>query len=168
MLRRVGVALLVLGLLAAGIRWLVLTLESDESKIRRAIADAAEGFDDTRVGPILDVLAREFEDETSGFRRDDLRAALAAAFFQEKDPETRGFPWRCVIDADAIEITVESGDPDRAVVAFPGRIVAARGDDPREAWSFRVEGRMEERDDGWCFVTTTHTTLKGSARLRGR
>ncbi|MCY2958815.1 MAG: hypothetical protein NTY35_01520 [Planctomycetota bacterium] len=168
MLRRIGIALVVLGLLAAGVRMLVLKLASDATKIRWAIQDAAEGFSEARMDPVLAVLAREFRDETSGFGREDLRGALAGAFFGEKDPETKGFPYRCEIADEAIQIEVVKGEPDRATVSFPGKLVDARGGTRREAWSFQVEGRMEERPEGWCFMTTTHETLEGSFRLRAR
>jgi len=168
MIRRIGIALVVIGLLAVGVRFLVQTLASDETKIRWAIADAVEGFADARANPVLALLARDFRDQTSGFTREDIRGPLAAVFFQEKDPETKGFPYRLEIAEEAIEIEVSKGEPDSADVSFPGLIVDTRAGGRREAWSFRVEGRMEERDDGWCFVTTTHETLDGSFRLTRR
>jgi len=165
-MRKFGLALVVLGLLAVGVRWLIRTLSSDETKIRVAIEDACEGFGEKRMDPILDVLARDFQDQPSGFDREDVRRAVAAAFFQEKDPETKGFPYRCEVDPAAIEIQLVKGDPDRATVEFPGTIVDVRGGGRREGWSFRLTGQMEEREDGWCFVTTEHKTLGGSYRLR--
>jgi hypothetical protein len=167
-MRRIGLALVVLGLLAAGARWLVHALTSDETKIRVAIEEACEGFGDKRMDPILAVLARDFRDETSGFGREDVRGAVAGAFFGEKDPETKGFPFRCEIDPQAIEIQLVKGDPDRATVALTGTVVDLRGGTRREAWSFQLTGRMEERDDGWCFVTTEHRTTGGNYRLRSR
>jgi hypothetical protein len=166
MMRKLGLALVALGLLFVGIRWAIRALSSDETKIRVAIEDACEGFGEKRMDPILDVLARDFRDEPSGRDREDVRRALVAAFFQEKDPATKGFPFRCEIDPEAIEIQLLKGDPDRATVTFPGTIVDVRGGGRREAWSFRLTGQMEEREDGWCFVTTQHKTLEGSYRLR--
>ena len=168
MLRKIGLALVALGLLAVLVRTVVRMLRSDETRIRQAIQDAAGGFGDARMDPILDVLARDFVDETSGFRREDLRAALASAFFSEKDPETRGFPYRLEIADDALAIRVEKGEPDRATATFPGVVVDVRGGARREAWSFTVEGHLEEREDGWQFVTSTHETTGGSVRLRAR
>jgi len=168
MMRKIGIALVVLGLSAVLARFLVHTLAADETKIRWAIADAAEGFGEARMDPVLDVLAHDFSDETSGFRREDLRAALASAFFSMKDPKTKGFPYSCEILPDTFEIAVTTGEPDSATVSCTCRIVDTTGGEQREAWSFRVEGRMEERDDGWCFVATTHETLVGSMRLRAR
>ncbi len=168
MLRKIGIALVVLGLLAVGVRYLVLTLVSDETKIRWAIQDAAEGFGNARANPVLELLARDFEDQPSGYKREDIRGPLAAVFFQEKDPETKGFPYRLEIADEAIQIVVVKGEPDSATVSFPGKIVDTRGGKRRDAWSFEIEGRMEEREDGWCFVTTTHRTLDGSFRLRAR
>lgn len=166
MIRKLGLGLVLLGLLSVGVRWLFRTLSSDETKIRVAIEEACEGFGEKRMDPILALLARDFRDETSGFEREDVRATIAGAFFTEKDPATKGFPYRCEVDPAAIEIQLVKGDPDRATVTFPGTVVDVRGGGRREAWSFRLEGQMEERDDGWCFVTTEHRTLEGSYRLR--
>jgi hypothetical protein len=167
-LRKIGIALVVVGLLAVAIRSLVLALTSEETKIRWAIQDAADGFRDARMDPILTVLTREFRDETSGFGREDLRAALAGAFFGEKDPKTKSFPYRCEIADDSIHVVLTPGEPARASVTFPGQIVDTRNDSRREAWSFTVEGQMEVRGGSWCFVTTTHATVAGSVRLRAR
>lgn len=168
MLRKIGLALVVIGLAAVLVRTLVLKLASDETKIRWAIHDAAEGFGEARMDPVLAVLARDFRDEPAGYTREDLRGALAALFFSEKDPATKGFPYRCEIAADAIRIEVAEGEPDRATVSLAATIVDVRGGTRRDAWSFEVEGRMEERDDGWCFVKSAHTTTGGSLRLRAR
>ncbi len=165
-MRNFGLALVVVGLLAVGVRLLLRALSSDETKIRVAIEDACEGFGEKRMDPILAVLARDFRDEPSGRDREDVRRAVAAAFFQEKDPETRGFPYRCEVDPKAIEIQLVKGDPDRATVTFPGTVVDVRSGGRREAWSFQLTGQMEEREDGWCFVTTEHKTLEGSYRPR--
>lgn len=165
-LRKIGIALVVVGLLVAGVRSLVLALTADATKIRWAIRDAADGFGAARMDPVLVVLAREYREETVNFTREDLRGALASAFFGEKDPETKSFPYRCEIADASIEVEVEPGEPKQARVAFPATIVDARGDSRRVAWSFRIAGRMEERADGWCFVRSTHETLSGSSRLR--
>ncbi len=168
MLRKIGIALVLIGLLAVGVRSLVLALTSDATKIRWAIQDAAEGFGAARMDPVLAVLAREYREETGNFTREDLRGALASAYFGEKDPETKAFPYRCEITDASIDVVVEPGEPKHAQVAFPATIVDTRGDERRVAWSLRVEGRMEERTDGWCFVQSTHETLSGSSRLRAR
>ncbi len=168
MMRRIGIALVAAGLVAALARYLVHALAADETRILWAIQDAAEGFGEARMDPVLDVLSRDFVDETSGFRREDLRGALASVFFTEKDPKSKGFPYRCEISADSVTIAIEKGEPDRALVTLAAQIVDTRGDDRREAWTVQIGGRMEEREDGWCFVATTHETLAGSMRLRAR
>ena len=100
-MRRIGLALVALGILAVLARVLVRALASDETKIRRAIQDAAEGFGAARMDPILDVLAREFVDETSGFRREDLRARLLRA--------ARRQAARGPVVVPGVEVTTEHG-----------------------------------------------------------
>jgi hypothetical protein len=167
-LLRVGLCLLAAGLLWLGGRWLVRALSSDEARITRAIEDACAGFGDARMDPVLSALAPDFRDETSGFDRADLHAALASAFFQEKDPATRAFPYRAEVDPATLTIQVQRGAPDTAEVGLVATIVDVRGGGRREAWRFRLAGRMEERDQGWCFVRAEHRTLAGSLRLTPR
>jgi hypothetical protein len=165
---RIGVGIAAAGALWLAGGWLVRALASDETRIRLALERACEGFDAARVDPVLDVLAPDFQDGTTGFQRADVHAALSAAFFQEKDPDTRAFPYRVEVDFGGASIEIEPGEPDAARVAFTATVVDVRGGERREAWSFQVEGRMEEREQGWCFVEMTQRTVSGSPRLRSR
>src|SRR3984885_8456734 len=80
MLRKIAIALIAVAIAWFGGRALVHALASDETKIRWKLEDACEGFSNARMSPILDFLAHEFVDETSGYHRDDVRAAVAGAF----------------------------------------------------------------------------------------
>ncbi len=163
---RFGIALMALALLWLGGRALLDTFASDETKIRDAIEDARDGFDRTRMDPVLALLAGDFEDETSTYRREDLRAGLAAVFFQAKDPATKRFPFRAVIDPDSVTIAVQPGEPKSAQVSIPLAIHDVRGGGDRVAWRVQIEAGFEERDGDWKLVRTRHTTREGRFRLQ--
>lgn len=163
---RIGIGLLVLALLWIGGRALVDALASDETKIRRRIETACEGFDDTRMDPLLELLARDFQDETSGFDRANVREGVAAIFFQAKDPATKGFPYRARLLPDSLDVVVEPDEPPRARVRFTIEVVDTRGGGERAAWSAEIDGAFVDGDDGWQMRRSTHTTTKGNWRLR--
>jgi len=163
MVRKVGLLLIGVSVLLLGGRALLRALASDESKIRMRLEEACEGFGDARMNPILEFLARDFVDETSGFHRDDVRGAVAAAFFQEKDPQTKKFPYRAEVVPETLTVAVEA---ESARVAFVIRIVNTAGDARRTAWEFAVDGTMRDGDDGWQLARCTHDTRSGSSRLR--
>ena len=145
-------------LLWIGGRALVHALASDETRIRWLVEDMAEGFGRTRTGAILEGLEKGFVDETSGVDRETLRGMLAHFFLTEKDPATKRFPWR-------VEATIESLVVERpaATCEVLARFFELRGEEEEErpGWTIRVEGRLEDGEDGWRFVRTSHETLEG-------
>jgi hypothetical protein len=163
---RLGLGLLVAALLWIGGRALVDALASDESKIRGRIETACEGFGNTRMDPVLELLARDFQDETSGFDRSDVREGVAAIFFQAKDPATKGFPYRARLVPDSLDIAVEAAEPPRARVRFTVEVLDTRGGNERIAWSAAIDGAFVEGEDGWQMRRSTHTTTQGNWRLR--
>lgn len=163
---RLGLGLLVAALLWIGGRALVDALASDETKIRRRIETACEGFGDTRMDPVLDLLARDFVDETSGFERANVREGVAAIFFQSKDPQTKGFPYRARLVPESLDVAVEPSDPPEARVRFTVEVVDTRGGGERTAWSAAIDGAFVDGEDGWQMRRSTHTTTKGNWRLR--
>lgn len=165
-MRRIALALVVVALAWIGGRTLLDVLRSDEDKIRIRLEAACEGFGDARMNPILDFLARDFVDETSGFHRDDVRAAVASAFFSEKDPETKAFPYRASVVPESLAIHVAEPDHASAEIRFSIRITDTRGGKERAAWEFALEGTMADGDDGWQLRNATHDTLSGNWKLR--
>jgi hypothetical protein len=147
-------------------RAIVHALASDETKIRWKIEAACQGFDDTRMNPILDLLAKDYREETLGFSREDVRSAVASIFFSEKDPQTKRFPYRVELVAEDLVIEVEKPDAKRARVALHARILDTRDGAKRNAWEFRVTGTLEKYPDGWQLATSTQETVAGSFRLR--
>lgn len=165
-MRRIALALIVVALAWLGGRALFDALRSDEAKIRARLEGACEGFSEARMNPILEFLAPQFVDETSGFHRDDVRAAIASAFFQEKDPATKRFPYRATVVPETLAIAVAEPDGGTADVRFSIRITDTRGGNERTAWEFALKGSMREGDDGWQLVQASHDTASGSWKLR--
>ena len=166
MFRKIGLLLVGVSVLLIGGRAVLRALASDETKIQLKLEEACEGFSDARMNPILEFLARDYVDETSGFHRDDVRGAVAAAFFQEKDPTTKKFPFRASVVPDTLKIEVDKYGSKSAKITFVVRITDTKGGQERNAWEFSVDGTMKDGDDGWQLATSSHDTRSGSARLR--
>lgn len=165
-MRKLGFALVAFGLLWLGGRALMRALASDEDKITARLEAACEGFGATRMNPILEFLAPTFVDETSGFHREDVRAGIASAFFGERDPETKGFPYRAAVVPESVVIHIAQPEAKTAEITFTIRITDTRDGAERTAWEFVMKGTMTNADDGWQLSRATHDTASGSWKLR--
>jgi hypothetical protein len=164
-LRKIAFGLMALAVLWFGGRVLVHALASNETLIRWKLEDACEGFNDARMSPILDFIARDFLDQSSGAHRDDVRAGAAAAFFTEKDPKTRAFPLRAHVVPDTLAITIDEADKKQAQMRCTIRIVDTSGGGERVVWEFRLNGRLFDGDDGWQLVESRREDDKGDFRM---
>ena len=78
--------LLLLGALLAlwlGGRALYVALASPQKKIRWRLEEMVEGFNETRMRPVLGGIAADFVDRTSEITREDLQRTLAWMFLNE-------------------------------------------------------------------------------------
>jgi hypothetical protein len=157
MLRKIAFALIALAVLWTGGRALVHALASDETLIRWKFEDACEGFDHTRMSPILDFIAHDFVDQQTGSRRDDIRAGVASVFFSEKDPVTRKFPLRAQVVPETLSIAVDPTDKKSAQLRCTLRIVDTSGGKERLFKEFALVGKLKNGDDGWQLVETTRS-----------
>jgi hypothetical protein len=165
MLRKITIALIAVAVVWLGGRALVHALVSDETKIRWKLEDACEGFSNARMSPILDFLAHEFVDETSGYHRDDVRASVAGAFFTEKDPQTKKFPYRAIVVPDTLAIELDKTTKGSANLHCTIRITDVRGGKDRAALEFGLIGKMANGDDGWQLVSSVCEKKLGNWKL---
>jgi len=151
----------VASVLAALVLWfagraLVRALASDETKIRRLVESMADGFDRTRMDPILQGLDRGFVDETSGATRQELREALAYLFFTAKDETTKAFPYRAKVEIGSVTVRRPSAE-----CAAEVRFVDLRGGKGTPAWQIGVRLELARGDDGWKIVKSKYETRSG-------
>lgn len=154
------ILLVLLGLVALffGVRAGVRMLASDETKIRWLLEDMTEGFDDTRMNPILSGLAQDFVDDGSGARKDDVRAALGYLFLQRKDPKTRKFPYRARIEVQALRVSAGR----QAEAEFELVLEQSDGEDAwGEAWKAHVHAELAQDSGDWFLRRTRVDTLAG-------
>jgi len=143
------------GLFLAG-RAIVRALASDETKIRRVVERMADGFDRTRMDPILDGLTRDFEDETSGASRQEMREALAYLFFEAVDEHTKHFAYRADVHIGRIAVEGTSAECE-----LDARFFDLRGGGESPAWEIAVTATFARGEDGWRIRRTKHATKTG-------
>jgi hypothetical protein len=163
--KRLLLVLLALVALYFGVRALVRALASDDTRIRWLVADMADGFDDTRMNPILSGLAQDFVDEGSGARKDDVRAGLAQLFLQRKDPKTKKFPYRARIEQEGFTVRVHSAESKSGEADFVLVLEESAGELWHVAWKAQVHAQLGEDSGDWFLRRTRVDTLEGQ-RLR--
>lgn len=164
-MKRILFGTLLLLALVFGVRAIVRALASDETKIRWRIEEMAEGFNDTRMNPILAGLAQDFVDETTGARKDDARAGLAQLFLQRKDPQTKQFPYRARVPEEQLTLSVQPGEPRTAAAQFVLECEESHGEAWSPAWKAKVRAELALDSSGWRITGTHFETIEGK-RLR--
>lgn len=140
-------------------RAIVRALVSDETKIRWTVEDMRDGFDKTRMDPILVAFAEDFRDDTSGADRADVRQALAYLFFSAKDPETKGFPYR--VEIEITKLAIEDSDPPAADCDLDARFLDLRAGAEEPAWEIAIHSRWTRGEYGWRIKSTRYETKSG-------
>ena len=160
-MKRVLFGLLAVVLLWFGGRAIVHALASDETKIRWVIEDMTDGFNETRMNPIMTGLAQDFVDADSGFGKDDVRAGLAQLFLQSKDPQTKRFPYRVQVSPEEFSLHVQRGEPRTAELDLVAHFDESAGEEWHPAWTAKVHAELQLGPDGWKIRRAHVVTLEG-------
>ena len=158
MARKILGLVLALGALYLVGAWLVDTFTSDETKIRRIVADMEEAYNAGKPGSCVGPLAKDWRHE--GYELD--RELLLGALFQasrERDRETKQLLSCVAVDEDAAEVTL---DGERATLACEAVFSRLRHGAWEETWRIHAEAELADGDDGWRIVKSRHQDLRGT------
>jgi len=145
---------LVLVLLAYfGIRGLIHALASAETKIRWTIENMVEGFNDSKMNPVIGGIAENFVDKTSDVKREDLRSILVWMFLNETD-DRHAFLWSAVFDKQTLSVKLGL-DKHSADAACSVRFFRRRGEQNELVWDAHVAGTLALGEDGWQWTALT-------------
>lgn len=163
-MRRLAKPLLVLAALLVAVFALRQVLASDQTRIRWRIESMMEGFNDTRLAPAMQGIGADWRDRTRRVDRARLADGLRYLFFNEKDPETRGFPYRVELERDTLEIELQPQN--RAQVRFVARFSFLTQGRWEPTWRLRVSTTMHKHENlGWQLQESEHETLESDGRL---
>lgn len=144
--------------------WLIFhVFVSDETRIRRALQNSADGFNDTQRSRCISVLGEGYRDETGGFTRDQLGQMLVYLFLKEKHPDMNTFRYHVELVEDELEIEVLEGSPKTASVSVLARFSKFDKGDFKPVWDVKVEGEMEKTSDGWKVMRSRYRSVSGKA-----
>jgi hypothetical protein len=134
-------------------------LASDETRIRWMIDAMLEGFNDGRAGSVVDALASDFRDTTSGADRETVRQALVYLVMTYRDAN-HDFRLKGEMDVVAIDVgDEEGGKTGRAEVIVRFFETSKLSGEP--VWEVKVEILLVKPESGWRIRRTTHDTLRG-------
>lgn len=149
-----------------GIQGLRTFFASPEKRIRWRIESMMEGFNDTRLAPAMQGIGAEWRDRTRRVERARLADGLRYLFLNEKDPETKAFPYRVELDPDTFAVEFPSADRTRADVRFEALFEALANGEWTPTWRLRISTSMQEHENlGWQMHETEHETLESDGRL---
>jgi len=159
-MKRVLFGVLAIVLLWFGVRAIVHFFASDETKIRWVVEDMVDGFNDTRMNPIMTGLAQDFVDESSGhkYKKDDVRAGLAQMFLQRKDPKTKRFPFRVQVPEEEFHVQVQRVEPRTAELDLVAYFDESAGEEWHPQGKIQVHAELLLGPDGWKI---RHTRVDG-------
>ena len=158
MTKRILLALLALAGLYFGGRSLVRFFASDETKIRRLVAQMEEAYNEGSPGSCVGPLAKDWRHE--GYELD--RELLLGALFQtarDRDRETRQLRTKVEVDEDAVEVSV---DGEHATLTTEATFSRLRAGAWEESWRLCITAELQDGDDGWEIVKSRHQDLRGT------
>ena len=164
-MKRALLALLALVLLFFLVRAIVHAFASDETKIRWVIEDMADGFNETRMNPIMSGLAQDFLEDSWGADKELARAGLAQMFLQSKDPLTKKFPYRVHIGEEEFHVQVHEGEPRTAEIDLVVQFEQSKGEEWSARWTAKVHAEMVLAPGGWK-IRRARLDDGGGQRLR--
>lgn len=165
-MRRLAKPLLVLVALLVATVALRNLFASEETRIRWRIESMMEGFNDTRLAPAMQGIGADWRDRTRRVDRTLLADGLRYLFFNEKDPQTKRFPYRVELDRETLAIEFAPDDRTRAEVTFEARFEALADGEWTPTWRLRVSTSMHKHENlGWQLQESEHETLESDGRL---
>ncbi|MFT5286989.1 MAG: hypothetical protein ACI8TQ_003164 [Planctomycetota bacterium] len=137
-----------------------LSFRSPEEVILDKLEAAVEGFNETRLSPVLDLFERDFVESNKGYTRDQIKSGVIAAFFREVDPQTKEFLYR--VSVNEAEVLVED-DETNASATLQVDLQKLRLGEWKPVWSFDLEGDLVVTEyNGWQFRTAKVETVTGN------
>jgi hypothetical protein len=164
-MKRALFALLALVLLWFVVRTIARAFASDQTRIRWVIEDMADGFNETRMNPIMSGLAEDFLEDSWGADKALARAGLAQMFLQSKEALTNKFPYRVEIPEDEFHVQVHDGEPRTAEFDLVAQFEESKGGEWSARWKANVHAQLELAAGGWK-IHRARLSDGGGQRLR--
>lgn len=163
-LKKLFVAVLVIGLM--GLAWTRArhALASPEDLIRWRLQGMVEGFHSKTLRHVMAGFHGDYRDLGTGHGREHVADALRYLFFQERDSMTQGFAYRLEVPEDELAIQLDPEDEQRADVTLRAIFFRTQRGVEEPWWDMRAS-LVFVRDKGeWRIVSSkdvNHRDRKG-------
>lgn len=161
-MKRVLLGTAVLLALWFGGRAIHRALQSDETRIRAMLTDAAAAFDRADLAGTLEPLAPDYRDATVGVTRREAAAGLLWLFQNRRDPTGR-FRHRIELPPEDCDVQI---DGDRATVTLLLRLFEGLDEAERLVWTVRITAGVERIEGSWRIVRSEQQTVAGQRPWR--
>ena len=139
-----------------GLRTVILALASDEARIRWAIEDMIEGYQEGDVGDSTEYLAREWtHEEAPGIDVEYLKQGMRGRYLTDRQ---EGHRRRAGLDEESLAIDVTE---DLATTVFEVRFFRTRTDQEQLEWHARFRADWRRGDGGWEILRSGHENVSG-------
>lgn len=145
--------------LILAVRWLVLALASDETKIRRLVERMEAGYDEGQPSKCVGPLAEDWQHAGYELDRELLRGALLQTALQDRDRETKELLTRVDVLPESLAITVDGETASLACEVVFSRLRKGAWE---ETWRMRAAADLVDGEDGWEIVRSRHEDLRGT------
>lgn len=148
-LKKILVAVLVLGLLSFAWSRARRALRSPEEAVRARLEEMRDGFNSTTLRHVMSAFHGDYRDRSSGSTRREVADSLRYMFFQERDTLTKGFPYRMSIPSEELVVTVSETDPPQVEVTLRAVIEHSTRGEWELWWDARATLDFVKTDEGW-------------------
>ena len=162
-MKRIFLALLLVIAGYVGGRWIVDFFVSDETKIRNAVEEMVEGFNEGSGKRATSGLAETWTHGKTEMRRQELRGYLLSEFQQQRSQKARRLTVRVEVPEETLVVTVNG---DSAEMVLEANFEKLGGEEWKPLWRMRVTATLSKLEDGWRIVRTEKEDLEGRG-LRG-
>lgn len=158
-MKRVLLLLALALVVVLGVRWVVLALVPDETKIRWVVEEMEEGFNEGSAKRSVSGLAEDWSHEHArGMTAELLQRYLFGEFQGMRAQGDHRLDARVEVDEDELSIQVDGQEASLDGEATFSRLQAGEW---VPNWRVRFHARLEDRDDGWLVVRSSSEDLEG-------
>ncbi|MBK8095981.1 MAG: hypothetical protein IPK26_02680 [Planctomycetes bacterium] len=155
-MRRILLAVVLLGVAFVAGRCVWRATASDATKIRWLLEDEAAAFNSCSALSVLASFAPEWRDETTGTSRQLLHGGILWVFRNRRDAAQR-FLFRIELGETDIQVDGDQAKATLAMALYEGLDAYERC-----VWELRVVAHLARRDGGWLIERSSHETIRGT------
>jgi hypothetical protein len=164
-MQRIIIAAIALGLVGLGVQRFLRSLASPQESIGWQLEEMVEGFNATRMRPVIGGFAKSYVDEGTGVDRQDMMRILAGLFFTEIDPDTKAFRLHATLPVEDFVVTLDETNATLASASFRLVFTDTFKGATTLYWDASVTVQLLQDVDGWAITSSERVNHGARSRL---